>query len=433
MSATLRKRRSSGLRRPERCYRQNHEPRDASGRIRRQAARFRVYATLRSGEVRELTVREAHVAWRVELANLKAGWYEFNNAMDLPANLVVPSRRRNAGIRGVDREQLDIRPAPIEIAGPDQGGPLYRFRTGRFFGRDVSLGELATDAAGRLTVVPAAGVSSARVRGTRPTTFANNELWHDDVADGPVRARVTVGGRTFEAKPGYVVSAPPNYAPGLFGVVTMDDVVRDLFERELGWLQPSSGVSFTRDVWPIFDRLTGLQWVNHGAFVILGHGSPLDARDPDVVGRLADAAPENRAFRDRMFRLFRDPDAQLGARADRRLAPALRRRVQRVRRDGPCRSARHSGDVRGAHRLARRRLPAGLGRCAVAEPARGSPSIRAMRRARPRWPLRLLGGARFTRASNSPGSCGGLSSGPSPTALRWLPRASRRSKTTATS
>lgn len=48
----------------------DNEPKDASVQIRRQAARFHVYAILRLGKVRELTVAEAHIAWRVERANL---------------------------------------------------------------------------------------------------------------------------------------------------------------------------------------------------------------------------------------------------------------------------------------------------------------------------------------------------------------------------
>ncbi len=48
--------------------------RDSEGRIKRQAARFRVYATLTSGEVVELTDADAVINWRVEVANLKPGW-----------------------------------------------------------------------------------------------------------------------------------------------------------------------------------------------------------------------------------------------------------------------------------------------------------------------------------------------------------------------
>src|SRR5258707_677160 len=58
--------------------------RDREDRIKRQAARFRIYATLKSGEIREFTAADGEIEWRVEIANLKAGWYRFTAAMDLP-------------------------------------------------------------------------------------------------------------------------------------------------------------------------------------------------------------------------------------------------------------------------------------------------------------------------------------------------------------
>ena len=73
-----------------------------------------------------------------------------------------------------------------------------------------------------------------------------------------------------DAEPGYVTATPPNYAPGLFGVVTMDDVVREVFYDQ-GWLERPASPSFDEDVFPIFKRLSGLQWVNHGLFVLHGN------------------------------------------------------------------------------------------------------------------------------------------------------------------
>jgi hypothetical protein len=138
-----------------------------------------------------------------------------------------------------------------------------------------------------------------------PLTFANNNGWHDDVADGPVRATVTFpGAKPIEAEPGYIVVTPPNFAPGLIGAVTMDDVVRETFQNKF-WIPPLDSTSFTRDVWPIFDRLTGLQWVNHGLFIVHGHGSPLDARAPGTIARLRDRSAQNAPWREAVLALFR--------------------------------------------------------------------------------------------------------------------------------
>lgn len=275
------------------------------GRIKRQAVRFRVYAKLKSGGFVELTASGGvSVEWRVHIANLKAGWYQFNQAMDLDPRYVVPARRRNA--ERVPRAWLDIRPAPRRISGPNVSGPEYRFRDGQFFESFVDLGEIRTDERGRLVFLGGYGVSAPNPPGLRPVTFANNDGWHDDVADGPVRATVTVDGVQFEADPGYVVVVPPNYAPGISGLVTMDDTVRETF-MAAGWLPRATTTSFTLDVWPIFARLTDLQWVNHGLFMIHGIGSPLDARHPKVVERLADGSAANAAWRLRVLERFRKP------------------------------------------------------------------------------------------------------------------------------
>src|ERR687883_626890 len=55
---------------------------DSAGRIKRQAARFRVYGLDQAGNVvREVTADVGQVTWRVHLANRKAAWYQFLNAM----------------------------------------------------------------------------------------------------------------------------------------------------------------------------------------------------------------------------------------------------------------------------------------------------------------------------------------------------------------
>lgn len=282
--------------------------RDAEGRIKRQAVRFRIYAKLHSGEVRELTMEDANISieWRVHVANLKAGWYEFVNAMDLPAGLAASATPRNEQLRS-GRFRLDITPPQKNICGKGIAGDCYVFE-GRFFNSPVYLGELRTDEAGRLLFLGGRGMAAPRWPGTKPTTFANNELWHDDICDGPVRAQVMVGGTFFEAKAGYIAVAPPNYAPGLFGVVTMDDVVRNLFIGT-GTMPLPERTSFTRDIWPIFSRLTGMQWVNHGLFIAHGFGSTLDANDTEVIAKLADASIEAMAWRKRVLDLFRDPAA----------------------------------------------------------------------------------------------------------------------------
>jgi hypothetical protein len=285
--------------------------RTADGRIKRQAARFRVYAHLKNGSVHELTANDGvRIAWRVSVANLKAGWYEFNQAMDLPDGLSQNAKRRNESmpILPGGRSILDITPTPRQIEGRNKSGPEYRLDDGTFWFKPVYLGELRTDNEGRLIFLGGRGLSEPFRKGFNPLTFANNVGWHDDVSDGPVRAKVTFAdSTTLEADPAYIVVTPPNYAPGLYGLVTLDDAVRETFQSK-AWIPAPTTTSFARDIWPIFDRLTGLQWVNHGLFILHGFGSPLDARSPAVIERLGKASAEEEPWRRAVLSLFRDPN-----------------------------------------------------------------------------------------------------------------------------
>lgn len=277
------------------------------GALKRQAARFRVYAHLKDGNIVEVTAAMATIEWTVAVANLKAGWYDFEQAMDLPKGPIKDANRRNADLIGtMRRSRLNIVPAPKSVSGLN--ALPVRFDDGQFWSRNVYLGEIRTDDAGRLIVLGGMGTSTAFRPHLSPLTFANNVGWHDDVSDGPVRAMVTFArAGSMVAEPGYVVVAPPNFAPDLYGVVTMDDTVREVF-HDRGWLQRPSVTSFSQDVLPIFQRLTDHQWINHGLFVLHGFGSPLDARDPTVAARMNDASASNAAWRGRVFRLFADPD-----------------------------------------------------------------------------------------------------------------------------
>src|ERR1044072_3890613 len=77
---------------------------DAAGRVKRQAARFRVYGLNEAGEaVREITADEAEITWRVHVANRKAAWYQFLNAMDLGPQFAMTAAPRNSAVTGAGR------------------------------------------------------------------------------------------------------------------------------------------------------------------------------------------------------------------------------------------------------------------------------------------------------------------------------------------
>ena len=199
------------------------------------------------------------------------------------------------------------------------------FDTGTFLGQPVYLGELRTDEAGRLLVLGGRGRSFSP-NGVALTTFANNDGWTDDTSDGPVTARVRLGRVELPVDPAWVVVAPPNYGPALAtDVGTLYDVIYQTM-IDLGWVTPPAEVSFLADIFPFFDRLADLQWVNQGVLNRYGWDSPEQFLSPAYLARLADPSPANAAFRQALFARFRNPDYATLESGDRPAAAALRRR-----------------------------------------------------------------------------------------------------------
>jgi hypothetical protein len=234
----------------------------AGGMLKRQAARFRVYeyeidtaggSTL-TGEV---TADRATIEWQVDLVNRKAA---LNRS---PAPGDHPAEPRNTEVS--DRSTLILRdPQARPIAGKNQQGAELH---GSFLGKDVYLGELRTDGSGRLLVLGGRGVSESVPAGRPLPDFANNDGWHDDVADGPVTATVTLAGQApFRVQQqAWVVVAPPDFAPGIGGIVTLFDVaMQAAFENgaHAPFPQPDPQPSFRRHIRPVIERAANLRWVN---------------------------------------------------------------------------------------------------------------------------------------------------------------------------
>lgn len=275
--------------------------RDADGAIKRQAARFRIYGLNAAGDVvDELNASNAEVAWQVTLANTKSAWYQFQIALDIPeAPEAQPSLLRNMAV--ADRSLLAITPGERSICGADQQGAT--FDTGSFMGANVYLGELHTDNMGRLIVLGGHG-KSASWNGARAITFANNEGWYDDTADGPVRATVTYQGKELPVDPAWVIVAPPDYAPLQKSVRTMWDLMRDLFVSTRQ-LEAPEQPSFQGDIQPIFERLSNLQWVNAGFAAAFGwQGSTPFSRD-EWMPQLANGAESKKEWRTVIYNQFR--------------------------------------------------------------------------------------------------------------------------------
>ena len=219
---------------------------DAQCRVKRQAARFRLFAYDQNGAlVQEITAADADISWTVHLVNKKAA-----------ADTYVGTGQRNASVTGADRQKLVIDPGARTLNGPDQQA---KFDSGTFTlpGQSpvsVPLGEIRTDDDGHLLVLGGFGKSSTP-NNSGFSSFADNDGWHDDIADGPVTATVTLngGGGTFTAVGAWVITAPPKFAPPLDNIITLYDRLFD-YAVQQGWLTAPATPSYTQDIYPILER-----------------------------------------------------------------------------------------------------------------------------------------------------------------------------------
>jgi L-Lysine epsilon oxidase N-terminal/L-lysine epsilon oxidase C-terminal domain len=235
----------------------------AGGKIKRQAARFRVFAYDKGADGKltfsgEVTPDQAVITWDVALVNRKAA-LDHIPASTNPKDWQSPARPRNAG---VPRPRLIIgSPRPLTISGTDRSGVL--FDQGFFLGKPVSLGELRTDRQGRLLVLGGRGLSESVPPGEPLREFANNDKWHDDVSDGPVTATVTFPKQSPQPvdAPAWVVVAPPDFAPRIGGLVTLFEVALQA-AYDAGFLHPPALPSFRQHLRPMIERAFNLRWVH---------------------------------------------------------------------------------------------------------------------------------------------------------------------------
>ncbi|MDC0723551.1 LodA/GoxA family CTQ-dependent oxidase [Nannocystis bainbridge] len=286
--------------------------RDSTGAFKRQAARFRIYGYNAAGDVvGEITANTADITWRVHVANHKAAWYQWQMALDIPEAEALALPLRNAGVKPADRAELVIDGGPVEVRGVSTVGSTI---DGEFQGTPVRLGQLRTDEVGRLVFLGGHGTSASPTNqpiynDKIPTTFINADGWYDDTSDGPVTATVRIEGAEIPVEGAWVVTAPPDYGPGVLGVRTLHDLLVDMYVQA-GWQAAPRDITFKHDVWPLLRRLTGLQWNNRGFAVAYGAGSRLDFDDRAFAAELAwrpapDGYDRNQELRRQIANCFR--------------------------------------------------------------------------------------------------------------------------------
>jgi hypothetical protein len=248
--------------------------RDGASRIKRQAARFRLFAFDEADQlVSEVTTADgATINWTVHLANTKAAGEMF------AGKATPPPGPRNATF--ADRGQLALDPGPAHVSGANADfADLTQSRVmGRatdikvnqqFLDRPVAflLGTVTTDDRGRLLVLGGLGESKSPVGADLSQgDFADHDGWYDDVSDGPVSADVVLAdGSTPPVVGAWVLVAPPKYAPAFHSPVTLYDT---LLQRAVDTGMVPSPVadaafkpSMTHDILPILMRAANMRWV----------------------------------------------------------------------------------------------------------------------------------------------------------------------------
>jgi hypothetical protein len=260
---------------------------DSEGRVKRQAARFRVFgygddgkpgAEVKVGDTIDavdprfgklLTGKVVDIKWTVYLANKKSSWYEFQQ-LDGEHGYGKTHALRNADVTDPNaRQQLIIDPGPQTVSYTQKNARIAHFAQGQNPGYSQSfppplspfsidtLGELRAikqDENLRLLVFGGYGRSGSYKTGFgQPVIqhYANNDGWFDDTSDGPVTAQVVIKVTKEDGRdpnpstpptlairvddPAWCIVGYPRFAPQLTDIITMDDLVYDVAVRYFGY------------------------------------------------------------------------------------------------------------------------------------------------------------------------------------------------------
>jgi hypothetical protein len=231
---------------PERIGEQPAPPggfKDAQCRVKRQAARFRIYAHHSDGSVEEITKAKADITWTVHLANKKAAF----------------GGRGNSG----SASDLTIDPGPRTINGPGQQ-QLFDNGKIKFSGAPattVPLGEIRSDPNNHLLVLGGVGTSASPLN-SGMGDFWKNPDWYDDISDGPVTATIKLlsDSSTPAVTGAWVIVAPPKFSPHQDSIMSLYDRIFQVMVKS-GLATAATTTSYTKDIYPILQRTRDTRWV----------------------------------------------------------------------------------------------------------------------------------------------------------------------------
>lgn len=299
---------------------------DDSGRVKKQGQIFKVYND-QGTEITLNTPGVTSIEWTVHLANKKAAWYQYS---ELKGNLLYGEENsykkwgvdfRNDSVTDpAERQKLIIDAGPRTISGESAGpvlcdsSALSNYPHVSFPPADVnyglaitSLGELRTDAEGRLIVFGGSGNAG----GDEPlTSYGGSDTWHDDISDGPVYCTVTFTEGTHLKLKAWVIIGSPDFAPEIVNISTLSDTMFDVGVRHFNLVEDmcKDGIyndayvaNFRRDILPIIQRISNYQWVANVQSMMAFVNNIWELTDP------ATKQTERKNF----FSYFREPSEKL--------------------------------------------------------------------------------------------------------------------------
>ncbi|CAE6452408.1 unnamed protein product [Rhizoctonia solani] len=259
---------------------------DKDYKIRKHAARFRVYAFDKDSKVLgEITSKDYSLTWTTHVANKKAAWIEFHGKYGRDN-----SSLRNPGVQGWpgepgkwpydytnERSDLIIDSGEQSIQGENAQPVALQgvFQGSTKSGTQVQLGELRTDDQGRLLVLASDGHSFSILGDKDLTNGFDNPDWVDKMCDGSVRVTVKSKSKPELNIPvknrATIMTAPPRFASGTHCPTTLYELIEEVYEQpKRGEGYDVGDVVYYEHIYPLFDRGYLMSWTNRSANQ--GHG-----------------------------------------------------------------------------------------------------------------------------------------------------------------
>ncbi|KAF9002771.1 hypothetical protein BDQ17DRAFT_1242961 [Cyathus striatus] len=293
---------------------------DSDGAVKRQAARFRVYAFDSNGRVLgELNDASGYyLKWTVQVANKKPAWYTFMEGAFQPGYTTLRNPLIQPDLPPDQRDKLIVDSGPQIAEGPSAETVKLE---GQFYGSKdkptkVYLGEAKTDEMGRLVVLAGRGHSHSVANENEPypliLTDFDSPDWVDDTSDGWID--VEVRNKTYPRfKPAHkarIIGTTPKFANGIYAPTSLYDVIEDVYEAQK---RSQNGydvgdLEWYKDIWSLLKRPALLSWVNGQANGGHGPNGPGNFFDKDWQASLSDYSAANLAIRKGVLGRMRLPE-----------------------------------------------------------------------------------------------------------------------------